>query len=222
MASFPFTTLRPHLGTLHCEDGNSLVIADIPGLIQGASQAKGLGHDFLRHIERTGALAYVVDLSGGSEVSLEALSPGRQLQLLKVTPADTHDVVSMQHQLLKQLSSNLSMYAGRTECFLQGATATASHCSGKQGGSSSWMVTQSPLGTVVSLGKALGSPVTVSPLVKASGPSCKHLVPAEEVRFLSIPRRPLPFTYTSACYIHCLVAVPCSMLHHTTCYLGMF
>eukprot|EP00884_Botryococcus_braunii_P015307 jgi/Botrbrau1/245/Bobra.0022s0219.2 len=83
VASFPFTTLRPHLGTIHYEDGSSLVVADIPGLIRGAQENKGLGHDFLRHIERTCALAYIIDLSGGSELTLECLSPVDQLQLLQ-------------------------------------------------------------------------------------------------------------------------------------------
>jgi GTPase involved in cell partitioning and DNA repair len=87
VASFPFTTLRPHLGTIHYEDGSSLVVADIPGLIRGAQENKGLGHDFLRHIERTCALAYIIDLSGGSELTLECLSPVDQLQLLQVSPA---------------------------------------------------------------------------------------------------------------------------------------
>jgi GTPase involved in cell partitioning and DNA repair len=84
VAPFPFTTLRPHLGTICYEDGSSIVVADIPGLIRGAKDNKGLGHDFLRHIERTHALAYVIDLSGGTQLSLECLSPVDQLNLLQV------------------------------------------------------------------------------------------------------------------------------------------
>ncbi|MCO5576243.1 hypothetical protein L7F22_030052 [Adiantum nelumboides] len=60
---YEFTTLRPNLGKLEFEDFYSITVADIPGLIKGAHMNVGLGHDFLRHIERTTVLAYVVDLS---------------------------------------------------------------------------------------------------------------------------------------------------------------
>lgn len=60
---YAFTTLRPNLGKLEFEDFLSITVADIPGLIKGAHRNVGLGHDFLRHIERTKVLAYVVDLA---------------------------------------------------------------------------------------------------------------------------------------------------------------
>lgn len=62
---YAFTTLRPNIGKLEYDDHFALTVADIPGLIKGAHQNRGLGHAFLRHIERTKALAYVVDLSAG-------------------------------------------------------------------------------------------------------------------------------------------------------------
>ena len=65
VAEYAFTTLRPQLGMVHYLDTSSLAVADIPGLIKGASQNRGLGHRFLRHVERSHALAYVLDLSGG-------------------------------------------------------------------------------------------------------------------------------------------------------------
>jgi GTPase len=62
VASYPFTTLEPVLGTLDLDD-RQLVIADIPGLIEGASRGAGIGHDFLAHVERTRLLVHVLDLA---------------------------------------------------------------------------------------------------------------------------------------------------------------
>ncbi|CDY61963.1 BnaCnng38860D [Brassica napus] len=75
---YAFTTLRPNLGNVSYDDF-SMTVADIPGLIKGAHQNRGLGHNFLRHIERTKVLAYVVDLASGLDGN-RGVAPWQQLR----------------------------------------------------------------------------------------------------------------------------------------------
>jgi GTPase len=84
IADYPFTTLQPNLGVAALDNYRTLTIADIPGIIEGAAQGKGLGHDFLRHIERTRVLLFLIDAGDEDpaatrrvlEAELEAHSPG--------------------------------------------------------------------------------------------------------------------------------------------------
>jgi GTP-binding protein len=77
VAAYPFTTIEPNLGVLQLDEG-PVVIADIPGLIQGASEGAGLGHRFLAHIERTAAIVYVLDGGDGPEAWPAALRTVRE------------------------------------------------------------------------------------------------------------------------------------------------
>jgi GTP-binding protein len=73
VAEYPFTTLSPVLGTVDASDGRQLTVADVPGLIEGASEGVGLGHEFLAHLERARLLVHVIDASEGDEAERFAM-----------------------------------------------------------------------------------------------------------------------------------------------------
>ncbi|MBW8825582.1 MAG: GTPase ObgE [Acidobacteria bacterium] len=77
IADYPFTTLVPNLGVVRLDDGFEMVVADIPGLIEGASEGKGLGHQFLRHVERARVMLVLVDLA-----AVDGRSPAEQERVL--------------------------------------------------------------------------------------------------------------------------------------------
>jgi len=82
VAPYPFTTLRPFMGVIEYSDSNNVSVADIPGIIEGAAENKGLGHDFLKHVVRTKMLMYVIDGAGG-DGHVSAKSPLHELQALR-------------------------------------------------------------------------------------------------------------------------------------------
>ena len=93
IANYPFTTLEPHLGVVRIDDHTEFVMADIPGLIEGASEGRGLGQQFLRHIERARVLCYLIDL-----VALDGIDPEEQLRVLQ------HEVGNYRPEMLERPS----------------------------------------------------------------------------------------------------------------------
>ncbi len=134
IAPYPFTTLRPNLGYLRCEDYTRILIADIPGIIAGASDNRGLGFEFLRHIERTRMLVYVLDASGIDgrtpaedykvlQAELEAYDPKllerpSLVVLNKMDCPESHDLVAdfaKEHSQVKALKISASEKIGIDE-----------------------------------------------------------------------------------------------------------
>lgn len=80
IADYPFTTLEPHLGVVNLDNFRTFVVADIPGLIEGASEGAGLGGRFLRHIERTKLILHLVDVASGRDVISDYETINRELR----------------------------------------------------------------------------------------------------------------------------------------------
>ena len=94
IASYPFTTIEPNLGVTHLDEDNTLVLADIPGLIEGAHLGVGLGHDFLRHIQRTRVLIHLLD-GLAEDPLLDLAQINSELALFDPALADKPQVVAL-------------------------------------------------------------------------------------------------------------------------------
>ena len=92
IANYHFTTLFPNLGVVYVTEGTSFVMADIPGIIEGASDGAGLGHDFLRHIDRCRLLVHLVDVSGS-----EGRDPVEDFEAINAELRAYSDVLGLTH-----------------------------------------------------------------------------------------------------------------------------
>jgi len=110
IANYPFTTITPNLGVVRLEDGRSFVVADIPGLIEGAHSGTGLGHEFLRHVERTRLLVHVLDTAGseGRDPVDDFRVTNRELTLYNPAIGEKPQVVAANKMDLDNAEENLS------------------------------------------------------------------------------------------------------------------
>jgi len=108
VADYPFTTLFPNLGVVNVGDGRSFVMADIPGLIEGAHAGVGLGHEFLRHIERTKVLIHILDATGvpGQDPLQDYAAISRELELYDPALAARPKVVAVNKIDLTEARAN--------------------------------------------------------------------------------------------------------------------
>ena len=95
IANYHFTTLFPNLGVVYSDEGSSFVMADIPGIIEGAAEGAGLGYDFLRHIERCRLLVHVVDVSGS-----EGRSPVEDFEVINAELREYSGVLAERPQIV--------------------------------------------------------------------------------------------------------------------------
>lgn len=118
IAAYHFTTLSPNLGVTKSSDGRSFVVADLPGLIEGASQGEGLGDKFLRHIERTRVIAHVVDMAGseGRDPYEDFCLINKELGEYNKKLLDKPMIVIANKMDLEEAQSNLEEFKKKVDC----------------------------------------------------------------------------------------------------------
>src|SRR5205085_2422210 len=115
IADYPFTTLVPNLGVVKADDDETFVVADIPGLIEGAHEGHGLGDQFLRHVERCSVLVHLVDLSTNETPDHDAEIIARELEAYSQTLARKPRIIvgSKLDSVIEGNSEKLRAYAAK-------------------------------------------------------------------------------------------------------------
>ena len=118
IAAYHFTTLSPNLGVTKSSDGRSFVIADLPGLIEGASNGEGLGDKFLRHIERTRVIAHVIDMSAteGRNPYEDYLLINKELKAYSEKLLEKPMIVIANKMDIKEAEKNLEEFRKKVDC----------------------------------------------------------------------------------------------------------
>ncbi|MBY9079377.1 GTPase ObgE [Paenibacillus sp. HN-1] len=117
IGAYHFTTITPNLGVVDVGDGRSFVMADLPGLIEGAHEGVGLGHEFLRHIERTRIIIHVVDMAGseGRDPFDDWVKINDELKLYNVGLAERPQIVAANKMDMEEAEANLASFRERAE-----------------------------------------------------------------------------------------------------------
>ncbi|MDQ0219360.1 GTPase ObgE [Peribacillus cavernae] len=115
IAEYHFTTIVPNLGVVETEDGRSFVMADLPGLIEGASEGIGLGHQFLRHIERTRVIVHVVDMSSleGRDPYEDYLTINNELKEYNLRLTERPQIIVANKMDMPDAEANLEVFKGK-------------------------------------------------------------------------------------------------------------
>ncbi len=117
IAEYHFTTIVPNLGMVETEDNRSFVMADLPGLIEGASQGVGLGHQFLRHIERTRVIVHVIDMAAieGRDPFEDYLTINRELKEYNLRLTERPQIIVANKMDMPEAEENLKKFKERLE-----------------------------------------------------------------------------------------------------------
>lgn len=118
IAAYHFTTLTPNLGVTKTRDGRSFVIADLPGLIEGASNGEGLGDKFLKHIERTRVIAHVIDMSGfeGRDPYDDYVTINKELEAFNPKILEKPQIIIANKMDLESSKNNLETFKKKVNC----------------------------------------------------------------------------------------------------------